>query len=230
MMKNNSPLIIDRLSKNKFFFDQYQYSYKFFLAELSSLRKLNHEYIDEVIDRRKHIGFSYHVNYGGSWGRYQRRITDNMVKNLHDFCDFLLKIESEYKFTISTDNGHLYTNDIGLINDCHKKDYLKSVSCKQINRDLPPNSIRILKAKHNKRTYFKNQHITLEDKQRLIEFLKRDDIRISPGMTEWLTKHSYSKYACDNYFIDHNDDSVLTMLSLATGIKIKKTLMIIRDK
>ena len=43
------PVVKDRL-----FYDQYTYCIGFHLDEVSCLRELNHQYIDVIIDRRRH--------------------------------------------------------------------------------------------------------------------------------------------------------------------------------
>lgn len=228
---SNSRLIVNSVSRDKLWYDQFNYCYTFVLPELSALRELDHKHIDTVIKRRKEIENRY-PNFGGSWmaSLRQRTITDEMVINLHRMCDLLLAHNQPYKFTISGDTGHLYTNEFQICTTLHSADWLGTIQCRQVSLDFPRDSIYIKKSKHAKRTYFKNQSISLESKTRLSALRENANIRFGPGLEQWLDRFPNSKYVCDNYFIDHNDDSVLTMLHLATGIQIKKTLSIVRDK
>ena len=227
---SNSRLIIDSVSRDKYFYDHYKFSYKFALPELTALRKLDHKHVDEVIERRKKLGFAFGRNYGGSWGQYQRPITDQMLVDLHKLCTLLLAHDKDYKFTINGDIGFVYTNDIDFCTTLHQADWLRTLECRQVQLDFPRNSIRIRSAKHDKRTYFRNQTITLDNKKRLEEVISNNNVRPGPGLSQWFDRFAHSKYVCDNYFIDHNDDNILTLLTIATGIKIKRTVSIIRDK
>ena len=90
----------------------------------------------------------------------------------------------------------------------------------------------IKSSKHSLRTYFKSQHLcSTEQKENLRELLfNQTEIRLGPGLSEWFTRYEFSKYIADNYFIDHNDTGILTLIGLVCPIKIKQTLNIIRDK
>lgn len=228
---SNSRLIVDSVSRDRLYYDEFNYCYTFSLPELSALRELDHKHIDTVIKRRKEIENRY-PNFGGSWmaSLRQRTITDEMVVYLHRLCDLLLAHDKPFKFTISCDTGHLYTNEFSTCTTLHKAEWLSTLQCRQVSLDFPRDSIYIKKSKHAKRTYFKNQSISLDNKQRLYALRENANIRFGPGLEQWLDRFPSSKYVCDNYFIDHNDDSVLTMLQLSTGIQIKKTLSIVCDK
>jgi len=81
------------------------------------------------------------------------------------------------------------------------------------------------------RTYFKNQRLRHEDKERLAEFLKTQaEVRTGPGFNDFLENWNNYHYVQQNHFVDHNDLGVITMLQLVCPIKIKKTLELISDK
>ena len=201
----------------------------FQLQDISAIKLTSHKKIDQYLDaqhwRRK-------INHGGSWrwNSYSHDITKESIKNCHDAYDGLKTISDEYKLTTSYDCGYLYLKDLGNAEDFLNLSGIKVVQIKQVEIDRPENSMIIKSAKHDFRTYFKNQRIELENKQNLVNFLKdRNDIRLSPSFCEWISKHTNHRYLCDNYFIDHNDDGFLTMLCLVSPIKIKKTLTLLTE-
>lgn len=228
-MMSNYKSKIKQTTRDRLFYDTYKYSCKFIVPELSALRELDHKRIDYVIQLRKN-NESRFTNFGGSWSRYQRPITDQIIMNLHQLCDLLLAQTDSFKFTISGDIGHIYTNNTELLDSFNEEDFIKILSYREACLNIPRNSIQIKRSNYSSRTYFKTQRVTLEEKERLKDIFQQNDIRVGPSFTEWLTKFPLSKYVSDNYFIDHNTNDILTLLSLATGIKIKKTLTIISDK
>lgn len=216
---------VKKLSKDKRFFDHYTYCVEFYLHQLTVVR-IGIDQVDRILQLRKDLSQN---RFFGSWAHKGRPITDKTKQDLVSFSEFLDTV-SDYKLTVSSDKGFFYTNKLEDADVLLKQSGVEYVLTREAVVDRPPNTIRILKAKHNFRTYFKTQSITLENKQRLEQFCQRDDLRIGPGLSEWFTRYESSKYVADNYFIDHNDTSILTMLTLASGIKIKKTVAIIRDK
>lgn len=220
---------IKTIGRDKLYFDLYEYCVHFKMQEVTAIKLSSHAKIDEYLNlqqwRRK-------INHGGSW-RWQtfgHPITETSIKNCHTAHNCLKTIAEDYKLITSYDYGYLYLKDLeGAVN------FLDSpgITVKVVNKvvlDRPKDSMIIKSAKHHFRTYFKNQKIEIEEKQNLISFLRdRPDIRLSPGMQEWISKYSNHKYVCDNYFIDHNDDGFLTLLCLVSSIKIKKTVTLLTE-
>lgn len=220
---------IRKVSRDKLFYDKYLYCVDFKFRELNALRMKDHDDIDGYIERQH---WKRQVNYGGSW-RYHTfnlPITEDIVRNCHKLFDEKKKIKIDHKLVISIDTGHLYANTLLEITAFITSPGVDVKEIKQVVIDRPRDTLVIKSAKHNHRTYFKNQHLTLEQKYTLINFLKdRNDIRLGPGMEQWVTVWENHKYVADNYFIDHNDDGFLTMLALVSPIKIKKTITLLTE-
>jgi hypothetical protein len=96
--------------------------------------------------------------------------------------------------------------------------------------DRPKNTIQLKNPRHQYRSYFKITKITSQQKNMLINFLtnQQSSIRISPALTTWTTSVFYRTQ--DYFFIDHNEMSWLTMLSLVHPGIIRKTLQIVAAK
>jgi len=213
------------------YFDQYRYCLQFYFPELSALRGKTHSSVDHALDNR---AWARQINYGGSW-RYQPaipEITQELRADCHLLCAFFINLPNNFKLTISYDTVYFYTNHLQDVTDMLNFPQVMFEQLREAVVDIPKNSIVIKSAKHSLRTYFKSQHLTnTEQKTSLKNYLlAQKEIRLSPGLSEWFTKYELSKYISDNYFIDHNNTSILTMLSLVCPIKIKNTLNIIRDK
>lgn len=217
-------------NRSHLYFNEYSHLVTFSLPELSAIRDRSHKTIDRVCKVRQNLNGRM-KNFGGSWmHRYQRPISDDMVADLHNMLDWMLAQTSSYKLKISQDFGYFYTNSHEQVQDLHNLEYIRIHSAKQVQVDVPPNSIRIKKSKYLFRTYFKNQSLSIDDKQKLYTMLQNQPVRLGPGFNEWFQRYPMSKYVCDNFFVDHNDENILLLIGLTSGIKIKRTLNIISDK
>jgi hypothetical protein len=96
--------------------------------------------------------------------------------------------------------------------------------------DRPKNTILLKNPQHQFRSYFKITKITSDQKDMLINFLnnQRAGIRVSPALETWITGKFHRTQ--DYFFVDHNEMSWLTMLSLVHPGIIRKTLQIVTDK
>jgi hypothetical protein len=173
------------------------------------------------------------VNYGGSWRTPRSAsITPEIRRACHTFADFLLSVGVDYKLVIYTDYGYFYTNDLDTVQKLCSLGYVAIIRCKQAQVDRPRDSLRILTAQHSYRSYFRQRRISQENRTRLSSFLDNcTDIRLSDGLKRWISfsGHQNGSYTQDNFFIDHNDLSFLTMLGLVSPVGIRKTVTLIRE-
>lgn len=83
-----------------------------------------------------------------------------------------------------------------------------------------PNTVMLRNPRHKMRTYFRESRVDNDTMERIIRLLEAEpDVRISPGFL-WHIKHRPNyRWLLRNYFIDHNDTSILTLLGLlAPGV------------
>lgn len=220
---------IKTVSRDRLYYDLYEYCVYFRMQDVAAVKLDNHKKIDEYLEKQS---WRRKINYGGSWRwqTFRHPITNTSNKNCHTAHDSLKSFTGSYKLTTSYDCGYLYLKDLAGAVNFLRSPGITVDAVKQVVVDRPKDSILIKSAKHNFRTYFKNQRMESEQKQNLVNFLQaRTDIRLSPGMHEWLTRYHTNRYICDNYFVDHNNDGFLTMLALVSSIKIKKTVTLLTE-
>ena len=225
--------------KDRLFYNRFEYGISFTLDEASALRDLSHKEIDQTIERRiewreiaqqrwntTRTGFTKH----NMLGRRRKEITNKTIENLHTLAEILLTVAIDFKLVVSVNQGHVYTNDLSLIDQIDQLDFLtqKSYTQAQINR--PKNTIQLKNPHHAFRSYFKITKITDSQKGNLENFLnnQRESIRISPALERWLAVPLIRTQ--DYFFVDHNEMSWLTMLSLVRPGLIRKTQQIIQAK
>ena len=232
----NSNLKFKTVAKDRLFYDLYQYSVSFHLDEVSCLRELNHHYIDTVIERRKvwrEVAQQRWVNnkqLGKSiLTRRSKDITEETVTNLHDLTDILLRSRVDFKLVTSMSTAWIYTNDLTLLNKINDIDFLMWKTYGQVKIDRPKNTIRLKNPRHLHRGYFKNLKLTDQEKTQLTNFFvnQGNAIRVSPALLNW-TKQKFHRTQ-DYFFIDYNEESWLTMLSLVKPGLIRKTVELIAN-
>jgi hypothetical protein len=226
------------INKDRLFYNRFEYSISFTIDEASALRDLSHEEIDLTIKRRKEwreIAQQRWNKTSSVFGKHnilsrrRKEITDTTVEDLHTLAEVLLVSSADFKLVVSVNQGHVYTNDLILIDQLDRLDFLtgKSYSRATINR--PTNTIQLKNPRHQFRSYFKITKITQEQKDHLIAFLtNQQTIRLSPALERWTTV-PFNRTQ-DYFFVDHNEMSWLTMLGLVRSGLIRKTQQIIQTK
>jgi hypothetical protein len=228
--------------KDRLFYNRFEYAIGFQLDEASCLRDLDHEQIDEMIARRiawreiaqqRVAGTAKSSLFGhppySIISRRHKEITETTRADLHELADVLLTSLSEFKLVVSVNQGHVYTNDRGLIDQL---DTLASLTHKEYTRAVigrPRDTVQLKNPRHSYRSYFRNAKLTDEQKQHLMNFLTNQTlVRTSPALNGWLAAPFHRTQ--DYFFVDHDDLSWLTMLSLVRPGLIRKTQQIIAAK
>jgi hypothetical protein len=230
----NSSLKFKKIVKDRLFYDRYQYCISFHLDEVSCLRDLNHQYIDIIIERRKtwrEISLQRWANANHSnkniVTRRAKEITDENVANLHNLTDVLLRSRVDFKLVTSVSSAWIYTNTTKLLEQVRELDYLicKTYTEAVINR--PKNTIRLKDPKHQYRSYLRSVKLTDEEKTQLCNFFanQQGHARIGPALLKWMDERWYRTQ--DYFFIDHDEESWLVMLSLVKPGMIRKTVNLI---
>ena len=225
------------IQKDRLFYDRFDYCIGFHLDEVSCLRLLDHDQIDELIERRKlwrEIAQQRWVNgrqkHGIIVSRRWKDITEKTATDLHTLAKLLLTTTSEFKLVVSASQAYVYTNDLLLIDQLDNLPELtyKSYTHAQIVR--PKNTIRLKNSQYKFRTYFKMSKLTTQQKTQLADFLhnQQGHVRVSPALQTW-QKQSFNRIQ-DYFFVDHSSESWLTMLALVLPGVVRKTMHIITAK
>lgn len=226
------------VKKDRWYYDQFEYCMGFRLDEVSCLRFLDHTHIDELIARRKQwreIAQQRWLNgkqkHGISTNRhYRREITEKTSADLHKLTDVLLATTTEFKLVVSMDQAYVYVNDLSLLRQLNQLPELDNKSYTQAIISRPKNTIRLQNSQYCYRSYFRMIKLTAQQKQQLVGFFdnQQDYVRTSPALKTWTTQ-SFNRTQ-DYFFIDHESESWLTMLSLVCPGIVRKTMCIIPAK
>jgi hypothetical protein len=232
-----TSLKFNPIKKDRLFYDQFEYCISFHLDEVSCLRVLDHNKINDVIERRKQwreISQQRWLNgrqrHGIIMSRRHRDITEKTIQDLHALARVLLQTTYKFKLVVSVQQGYVYTNDKTLIDQlsCMPELSLKTYSQAVVNR--PKNTIQLKNSNYKFRSYFKIEKLTGSQKDLLCNFLtnQTNQVRLSSALSKWFAQ-PYNRTQ-DYFFIDHKDMTWLTMLSLVHPGLIRKTMHIISAK
>lgn len=218
-----SSLKFKQVTKDKLFYNVFNYVVRFTLLELSCLRHLDHQMADDILTARA----KWRKNIRASFG-IDKTITQENRDNLHKLLDEILAIKSDYKFVISHNTGYIYTNDLKVLDKFYNLDYVKRQQCSQAVVNRPLDTIKRKNPQHLHRSYLRFTKTSELERKSLLSFLQAQgkDVKISPAFNKFL--HQDYKLTLDHYFIDYNDPGIIVMLSLIKPNLIRKTLAIIK--
>lgn len=223
-MINSHPTFND-VSRDRLFYDQYQYCMTGNLREAGCLRKLDHTSINRTVAVRRSW-----VDRSPDYYFSNRAITDEMVQNLHAMCGILTNTQHQYKLIIESGLVRVYTNNYRLFNDITQAvPALYSINYTQAVIDRPRNSVKLKESAYTHRTYLRSVTLTEQQKRSICQFLRNQDtIRLSPGLKNWTLYTNWRTWTESYYFVDHNDTAWMTMLSLIYPGLIKNTIQIVK--
>ena len=214
-----------RVSRDRLFYDVYEYCVSFGMIEASALRGLNPTRIDRVITMRR--SFRSII----TWSSEKKlSITDQHVLDLHTLCSFLLQATEPFKLVLSGDRAWVYANSWEFLKSVTQSPGAIRPRYTRAVIDRLVDTIVLKNPKHAQRSYFKEQAVSLVQKEQLIAFFNnhRDNVRLSPSLVKWLqwpTRRIYSYF-----FVDYDHGSWPLMISLVHPGLIRKTVQLLPDK
>jgi hypothetical protein len=214
--------------RSTLFYGQWKFCGRFRVIEASALRGLNHKYIDRVIEvRRQWIDRYRNINPGGSWRSYSNsNITQPCVDTLHRICDALCSEKRQYKLMIQGDSLSVYTNDIDLLENFSQISGSAILDFKLVELQGQAGAVNLKTSAHVWRSFFRDRSLDVETGKRLADFLHaQSDIRLGPALEKCI-KNQWTRYQ-SWYFMDHDNTSMVTMLSMISPGIVRKTLPIV---
>lgn len=213
-------LLILKESRDRLYFDQWQYAFCFYQSQVHSLRNQNADSLLQLIEFRTH---------GFAW---QHRYTTDVVQQLINTQDHISRVHQPFKFMVSGSWGTIYTNSTTVIDqflqDCV---YVSSYRIKQAIVDRPRDTVLLNNPVFAIRSYFKSQHCPGNKLASLQDFFaaQPDDIKPSPGMQFMLNRGGMTNHWIhDYYYVDYNNPAYATMLSLIMTRAFRKTVSIVQ--
>lgn len=227
---SNHPLKIQEISRDRAFYDQFEYVICVKIPEVSALRHGTHHGIDLELDNRQNWrGRLGSRNFGGSWRSYQREITDLERKQCHDFLDFL-ESHTGYKTWYSQHWAYIYSNDLSMLRQIESLPYLIPTELRRAIVDQERDTILVKSSPYSHRSYFREWRATDKEVHAIRNLLAiQQDVRLSPSLREWVDQGKWN-YIRQSFFIDHDGNGIELMLALVATRPIRKTVTIKHHK
>jgi len=143
-------------------------------------------------------------------------------------CDFFLAERRPHKLMISGNWLYLYTCDTSLLDDVSGLEFLdpEKMLRTQVQLIGEPNTVIQKNPRYAKRSFLRNLSLAPNQKDSMFNFLaSQDRVRVSPAL-KYAMSSQHTTRIMDYFFIDHDDDSILIMLSLIVPNVVRKTLPI----
>jgi len=215
------------VASDRLFYDHWQYCIHFRLPEVSALRdSLERHSIDELLDRRQRWRERVRQRWPhNNFVRGHDAITDYVRENLYNFAEFLSLTAEPYKMVITVDQCRIYSNSPNLLERIGRLPFVHNPWYTESKITRARNTIVLRNAQYQYRSYFKSVKLTSEEKTQIDNFLRTQEIRLSPALQEWI--NTPFNRTQDYYFVDYDSELWLTMLGLIRPGLIRKTVNIV---
>lgn len=205
-------------SKDRLFYDKYEYGICVSLEEAGCLRAKTLAGVVEAIRHR---------NYSRSRYGIKEQITNEQKEDLLAMFSELEPVRDELKIVISFGIMYIYSNSITVLKKLADLPYVNFCSAVQAVVDRPKDVVFKTNPKFKYRSYFKEKVLEEHERDRLMNFLesRRDVFGFTNTLKLTLTKYRVH-WLPRHLFIEHNDPKDITMLSLVVPGIIRKTLTV----
>jgi len=202
------------------------------MAEAGSLRGLSHQGITSRIEWLT----------DSTWSN-RKPITQQMIDDLHNICDFFLHNKHKFKVCFESSTVRVYTNDVALVEAIEHRSEPQNI---QVTQALALNERDVVLLKnpmHVYRTQLRSIKLTTDQKIAIRSMIDNSNgsIRPSPGLDVYLKYvkpqskvgfpaigHGWirGRNLTATPFVDHSDRKWETMISLVVPGFISKTVPI----
>jgi len=207
-------LEFNTVSRDRLFYDQFEYCLRFRVMFASLLRCRSSADIPSAAAHRNH----WRSSWQGS------AVTDSQVIDLMDLHDRLAHFGADHQVVIHSGTVYVYSNDTHQLTQLSELEYVGQQKGTQATVDQPRDRIMLTNPQHRYRTYFRDR---LQDAEPLRKFLltRKDCFAYTPGFNLRLIS-PYKFFVQRHCFVDHDDPNDALMLNLVCPGIVRETLPI----
>lgn len=209
------------VSKDRLFYDQYEYGVCINVEEASCLRAKTRSELLRIVEYRNNARRQYYSSAS------KIVIEGEVLENLIIAFDFLDQHRDCVKLLVSYNVMYVYSNDPVLLEKITQQHWAKFRSAVQACVNLPRDVVLLTNPQYQYRSYFKDKVLNETQASMLLNFLEsRSDIysitrSFRANLNRWRRP-----YIPRHLFVDHNDLKDITMLNLVVPGLIRKTLTV----
>lgn len=214
-----APMLkFDPVSRDRMFYDQYEYGICIALDEAGCLRGKTVKEMLGIIQQRNYARLRYSAKDG---------ISEEQQATLLLMFNELDPVRKQIKMVISFNIMYIYSNDIHVLQKLADLPYVNFCNAVQSVVDRPRDVILITNPKFRCRSYFKEKVLEEHERDRLLNFLesRKDIFRVTNTLKSTLNRYRIH-WLPRHLFVEHNDPKDITMLSLVMPGIIRKTVSV----
>ena len=248
----DSSLEVELTSSNRLFYDCYQYSLRFHLAEFHCIRPW-HDHdgddVEELLEKieqyrlQHHLRYNREIQYNNNWTRpshykafekTNREFQQQLERDLYPVVRLLWPCRADIKIVATTHWGYVYSDHLELLKLVAGTWPVQLPRLIKAVVDRPPNTVGLRNKQHNYRTYFRDLRVTESQRDQIQQYLaQQQDVRLCPSLKSWsrvdraypwLQNVAWSR---STFFFDHQGAGDALMLEMLVPGIVRKTLEIV---
>jgi len=209
-----ATLEFESLSRNRLFYDQFEYCLRFCVMFASLLRCKSSADIPEAAAQRN----SWRSRWNGPV------ITAAEITDLMDLHDRLAQFGADNQVVIHSNTVYVYSNDTHRLARLNQLEYVNYQKGTRATVDQPRDRILLVNPRHQYRTYFRDRYQGAEPLRKFL-LTRKDCFAYTPGFEHKLIgPHKF--YVQRHCFVEHDNASDALMLNLVCPGIVRETLPI----
>lgn len=209
-------------SRDRLYFDQFEYSMRFRLLHSGRMRDLAEHAIVNSCAHARHLS---QIMRGP-----RQSINDQQEQDLLAMAEIFRSFDQPYKRIVYSDWQYVYTNDLHMFDAIAGSSGLAHISYHRAVVDQPRNTVVLKHSDYQYRSYFREAWYTQDQIQTLQQFLlsRPQQFRMTDyWRSRWKHRHIY---ITRSNFVDHHDAQDVLLLQMTVPGCIRKTLPIVQSQ
>ena len=216
------PTPISLTSRDRLFFDQFEYGMRFRYENSGRMRSLNHRDIAHGCATANYIAAIRGVNLNP--------ISPETEQAMKDFADIISAISQPFKRIVYSDWQYFYSNDFSVFATIAQVPGIKYVTYHQAVIDQPRDTVVLKQSKYQWRSYFTERVYKPDQLQTFSQFLlsRPQQFKVTDTWRRrFSNKPGLFAYIPRSFFVDHHDPKDSLMLHMVLPGCVRKTMPIV---
>lgn len=248
LLTDSSPVVELRKS-DRLFFDRYQYSLRFHMRGITLLRSLiqsnsndptaaetaliQRYWIRKILSDRSTTAEQHRLaqDYRAGFLAGASATDRKKVFRYNKLLNFFTQNRETSKLVLGYNCAYFYTSELSHVNQLLAHDGVFFLQLLKTDIDRPRDTVVLQQSDYTNRTYFRSCLLDDQQKHQVRNFLvSQQNIRLCPSLRDWVDGNYLSLFWGNHirryYFVDHNEQGCILMLSMIAPHMVRKTVKI----
>lgn len=209
------------VSRDRLFYDQYQYGVCVNVTEASCLRAKTHRELLKMVEYRNRARRQYYSSPS------RIVIEGDTLNDLIAAFEFLDPYRDRIKMMVSFNMMYVYSNETQLLEKITQQSWARFRSAVRAEVNRPRDVVLLNNPRYQYRSYFKDRVLNEDEAGLLLNFLEsREDVFSVTSSFRANMRRWRKPFIPRHLFVEHNDPRDITMLNLVVPGLIRKTLTV----